>query len=41
MRMSPKDAIGFDPEFGEPLYKHIPFYIRVNERKASCSGTVL
>ena len=29
--MSPKDAIGADPEFGEPLYKHVPFYIRVNE----------
>lgn len=28
MRMSPKDAIGSDPEFGEPLYKHVPFYIR-------------
>lgn len=32
LRMSPKDAIGHDPEFGEPLYKHIPFYIRVNEQ---------
>ncbi|MCD8008409.1 MAG: DUF4968 domain-containing protein [Clostridiales bacterium] len=31
MRMCPKDAIGHDPEFGDPLYKHIPFYIRVNE----------
>ena len=31
IRMSPKDAIGQDPEFGDPLYKHIPFYIHVNE----------
>ncbi|MGN0995595.1 MAG: alpha-glucosidase, partial [Candidatus Ventricola sp.] len=31
LRMSPKDAIGHDPEFGDPMYKHIPFYIRVNE----------
>lgn len=31
LRMSPKDAIGHDPEFGEPLYKHIPFYIRIND----------
>lgn len=31
LRMSPKDAIGHDPEIGDPMYKHIPFYIRVNE----------
>ncbi|MGN0775967.1 MAG: TIM-barrel domain-containing protein [Candidatus Ventricola sp.] len=31
LRMSPKDAIGHDPEHGDPMYKHIPFYIRVNE----------
>lgn len=31
MRMCPKDAIGHDPEHGEPLYKTIPFYLRVNE----------
>ena len=31
LRMSPKDAIGHDPEKGDPMYKHIPFYIRVNE----------
>ena len=31
LRMSPKDAIGHDPETGDPMYKHIPFYIRVNE----------
>ena len=38
MRNSPKDAIGFDPEFGEPLYKHIPFYIRVNEKNLHALG---
>lgn len=38
MRNSPKDAIGFDPEFGEPLYKHIPFYIRINEKKLHALG---
>ena len=32
LRMSPKDAIGHDPETGDPMYKHIPFYIRVNEK---------
>ncbi len=31
LRMSPKDAIGHDPEFGDPMYKHIPFYIRIRE----------
>lgn len=31
LRMSPKDAIGHDPENGDPMYKHIPFYIRINE----------
>ena len=41
LRMSPKDAIGADPEFGEPLYKHVPFYIRVNEDQSACAGTVL
>lgn len=38
LRMSPKDAIGADPEFGEPLYKHVPFYIRVNEENLHALG---
>ena len=38
MRMSPKDAIGHDPEFGDPMYKHIPFYIRINEDKRHALG---
>lgn len=38
LRMSPKDAIGHDPEFGEPLYKHIPFYIRINEDQKHALG---
>ena len=32
LRMSPKDAIGHDPETGDPMYKHIPFYVRINEK---------
>ena len=32
LRMSPKDAIGHDPENGDPMYKHIPFYIRTDTR---------
>lgn len=38
LRMSPKDAIGHDPEFGEPLYKHIPFYIRINDQTKNAVG---
>lgn len=38
LRMSPKDAIGHDPEFGEPLYKHIPFYIRINDQMKYAVG---
>ena len=38
LRMSPKDAIGHDPEFGEPLYKHIPFYLRVNGKQRRALG---
>ena len=30
LRMSPKDAMGHDPEFGDPMYKHIPLDIRIN-----------
>lgn len=38
LRMTPKDAIGHDPEFGEPLYKHIPFYIKLNEHTQHALG---
>ena len=38
LRMSPKDAIGHDPENGDPMYKHIPFYIRVNESNLHALG---
>lgn len=38
LRMSPKDAIGHDPEHGDPMYKHIPFYIRVNDRDRRALG---
>ena len=38
MRMSPKDAIGHDPENGDPMYKHIPFYIRFNENNKHALG---
>lgn len=34
--MSPKDALGYDPRETDPLYKHIPFYLKMNRvtRKA-------
>lgn len=38
LRMNPKDAIGHDPEFGDPMYKHIPFYIRINEKQKHAVG---
>lgn len=38
VRIAPKDAIGHDPESGGPLYKHVPFYIRVNERNRHALG---
>lgn len=38
MRMSPKDAIGHDPEYGGPLYKHIPFYIKLNRLNQHAYG---
>ncbi len=38
LRMSPKDAIGHDPEKGDPMYKHIPFYIRINEKTLHAVG---
>lgn len=30
MRFSNKDAIGYDPEKTDPLYKHVPFFLKLN-----------
>ena len=38
LRFCPKDSIGHDPQWGAPLYKHIPFYVRVNENKLKYLG---
>lgn len=38
MRLSGKDAIGHDPVNGNPLYKHIPFYITFNDQTKLASG---
>ncbi|MDR2392234.1 MAG: DUF4968 domain-containing protein, partial [Planctomycetota bacterium] len=38
VRLSPKDAIGYDPEKASCLYKHIPFYIRFDGAGRRASG---
>lgn len=37
MRMNNIDTLGYDAENADPLYKHIPFYIKLNkENKIAC-----
>ncbi|MFC7393047.1 TIM-barrel domain-containing protein [Scopulibacillus cellulosilyticus] len=38
MRMHNVDTIGYDSEYTDPLYKHIPFYIKFNNRNNIASG---
>ncbi len=38
MTMSPKDAMGYDPEETDSLYKHIPFYIKLNRENQKAVG---
>lgn len=38
LRLSPKDAIGHDPNTGGPMYKHIPFYIKHNTTTGQAVG---
>ena len=38
MNMSPKDAMGYNPKETDSLYKHIPFYIKLNERSKKAVG---
>ena len=38
LRMHPSDSLGYDPKSTDPLYKHIPFFIRLNERTKQASG---
>jgi len=38
LRLAPKDAIGHNPKNGGPLYKHIPFYIRLNSVNKHAHG---
>lgn len=36
--MSPKDAMGYNPKETDSLYKHIPFYVKLNRRTKKASG---
>ena len=38
MSMSPTDAFGYDPKETDSLYKHIPFYIRLNDISQKAVG---
>ncbi|MGN0371828.1 MAG: TIM-barrel domain-containing protein [Enterocloster sp.] len=38
MGMSPKDAMGYNPKETDSLYKHIPFYIKLNRRTRKAVG---
>lgn len=38
MRMNNIDTLGYDPEQTDPLYKHIPFYIRLSRETGIACG---
>ena len=38
MGMSPKDAMGYNPKETDSLYKHIPFYIKLNRNTKKAAG---
>lgn len=38
MSMSPKDAMGYNPKETDSLYKHIPFYIKLNRTNHKAVG---
>lgn len=38
MGMSPKDAMGYNPKETDSLYKHIPFYIKLNKGTKKAVG---
>lgn len=38
LRMSAKDAMGYDPVHTDTLYKHIPFYIKLNPNTKQAIG---
>lgn len=38
MSMNPKDAMGYNPKTRDSLYKHIPFYIKLNKISKKATG---
>ena len=38
MSMSPADALGYNPKETDSLYKHIPFYIKLNDKTKKAVG---
>ena len=38
MSMSPGDALGYNPKETDALYKHIPFYVKLNEKTQKAVG---
>ena len=38
MYMSPSDAFGYNPKETDSLYKHIPFYIKLNDKTQKATG---
>lgn len=38
MRLAPQDSLGYNAETTAPLYKHIPFYIKVNRNDKHAIG---
>ena len=38
MSMSPADALGYNPKETDSLYKHIPFYVKLNDRTKKAVG---
>ena len=38
MRFSGKDAIGYDPQHTDPLYKHVPFFLKLSPDGRSVCG---
>ncbi|MGZ2906237.1 hypothetical protein AAEQ97_26420, partial [Pseudomonas aeruginosa] len=38
LRMSNRDAMGYDARTSDPLYKHLPFYITRRPDSGTCIG---
>ncbi len=38
VRLAPQDSLGYNAETTSPLYKHIPFYIKVNQKHKHAVG---